>query len=586
MTGTVEDLKRVLDGDMEQIAASIAMSWDNWHRQRQGKVGDWKELRDYIFATDTSTTTNSGLPWKNRTTLPKLCQIRDNLHANYVSSLFPNDNWLRWEGYDVEDETVEKRKAITAYMQNKLIESQARGVISQLVLDFIDYGNAFASVEYVDEGYQDDDGNYVEGYHGPRIVRISPLDITFNPLAPSFESAPKIVRKLLNHGEIARLAQTDEDWQKAFEKSCGLRNTVTGYSVEDFNKASGLAIDGFGSYLEYLQSGYAEILVYTGDLYDPHEQKLYDNAEIVVLDRRYVVRKGKISNWMGKRSICHAGWRKRPDNLYAMGPLDNLVGLQYRLDHLENLKADAMDLCVHPPLVIAGDVSPFDWVPGARIFIQEGGAVQELGMSLQGVVGANNEIEAIMARMELLAGSPREAMGIRSPGEKTAFEVQTLDNAAGRIFQEKIVTFEVELLEPLMQTMLATGRQYLDAPIIVRYMDDDLGVEDFQEITKEDITARGKIRPVGARHFSQQANTLQALNMVLSGPAGGIIAPHVSGKNLARLIEDNLQISRYNLIRPNVGVVENMETQQLQLQAQEDAEVEASTPLPGADSPL
>jgi hypothetical protein len=27
-----------------------------------------------------------------------------------------------------------------------------------------------------------------------------------------------------------------------------------------------------------------------------------------------------------------------------MGPLDNLVGLQYRIDHLENAKADALDL--------------------------------------------------------------------------------------------------------------------------------------------------------------------------------------------------------------------------------------------------
>lgn len=51
-------------------------------------------------------------------------------------------------------------------------------------------------------------------------------------------------------------------------------------------------------------------------------------------------------NWLGKTSIVHAGWRYRPDNLWAMGPLDNIVGMQYRIDHLENLKADAMDLAV------------------------------------------------------------------------------------------------------------------------------------------------------------------------------------------------------------------------------------------------
>ena len=51
-------------------------------------------MRNFLFATDTSKTSVGGLPWKNSTTLPKLTQIRDNLHANYMSAVFPNDNWL------------------------------------------------------------------------------------------------------------------------------------------------------------------------------------------------------------------------------------------------------------------------------------------------------------------------------------------------------------------------------------------------------------------------------------------------------------------------------------------------------------
>ena len=44
--------------------------------------------------------------------------------------------------------------------------------------------------------------------------------------------------------------------------------------------------------------------------------------------------------------------------------------------------------------------------------------------------------------MEMLAGAHREAMGIRSAGEKTAFEVQSLMTAAGRNFQPKTAPFE------------------------------------------------------------------------------------------------------------------------------------------------
>lgn len=136
-----------------------------------------------------------------------------------------------------------------------------------------------------------------------------------------------------------------------------------------------------------------------------------------------------------------------------MGPLDNLVGMQYRIDHLENVKADAMDLAVMPPLVISGEVEQFAWGPNAEIHIDENGSVTELARNVQWVIQADNAIDRLEMRMEQYAGAPREAMGIRTAGEKTAFEVQQLNNAAGRIFQEKTTTFEIELLEKVLNAM-------------------------------------------------------------------------------------------------------------------------------------
>ena len=88
------------DLERDNLAKKISVLWSTWDSQRQGKKNEWSELRNFVFATDTSTTTNSVLPWKNSTTFPKLCQIRDNLHSNYLASLFPNDDWLKWEAYD------------------------------------------------------------------------------------------------------------------------------------------------------------------------------------------------------------------------------------------------------------------------------------------------------------------------------------------------------------------------------------------------------------------------------------------------------------------------------------------------------
>ena len=54
-----------------------------------------------------------------------------------------------------------------------------------------------------------------------------------------------------------------------------------------------------------------------------------------------------------------------------MGPLDNLVGMQYRIDHLENLKADVFDQIAYPIIKIRGDVEDFDFEPAARIYMGE-----------------------------------------------------------------------------------------------------------------------------------------------------------------------------------------------------------------------
>ena len=564
-------------------AAYISMTWSNYKTQMNPKVQLWKELRNYIFATDTTTTTNKSLPWKNSTTLPKLCQIRDNLHSNYISALFPNDEWLKWEAYSKNDNTKAKVEAIEAYMGNKTRESHFRMENSKCLYDYIDYGNCFGTVEYEASYREDEKGEKIPIYQGPRLKRISPLDIVFNPLSDNFMKSFKIVRSLISIGELKNMAEQEPDnmWlKKALLNRDKMLSHMNSMGLEDADKAEGFMMDGFGNYFEYLQSGYVEFLDFYGDYHDQTTGKLERGMKITVCDRMWVINKEPFKSWSGDAPIFHVGWRTRSDNLWAMGPLENLVGMQYRIDHLENLKADAMDLAVLPPLVIYGDVGEFTYGPNAEIHVDEGGKVEELGRGTQWVITAENSIDKLELRMEQYAGAPREAMGIRSPGEKTAFEVQKLENAAGRIFQEKITTYETEFLERVLNAMLETSRRNLDQTDIIRVIDDDLGVTQFLKLTKDDITASGVLRPIGARHFAAQAQLIQNLTSMAGSPLWATVAPHVSGKQLSKLVEDVLGLNRFGLFTPNIAVFEQQETARLVNQAGEDLQVEQSQPVP------
>lgn len=574
MAGNVAQLKEQLRPDT--LASQIYMMWNDFHNQRKPWVEEQKELRNYLFATDTSKTSNRTLPWRNSTTTPKLTQIRDNLHANYMAALFPNDQWMKWEGFTLDDAVKAKREAIEAYMQNKTRLGGFRTVISQLLYDYIDYGNAFADVEWVNEKKVDPlTGEEIPGYVGPRVVRISPFDILINPVANNFRNSPKMVRKVMNLGELKAMAEDfpEEGWVKeAVSKAMKFRHDIANgqYSIEDFDKAVGYTIDGFGNLYEYYQSPYVELIEFEGDLYDPYSDTLLRNHVVTVIDRSRVIRKEQMPSWQPKGNKAHVGWRLRPDNLYAMGPLHNLVGMQYRIDHLENIKADVFDLIAFPPLKIKGEVEEFDWAPGAEIHIDVEGDVEMLVPDTT-ALQADTQIAILEQRMEDYAGAPKQAMGIRTPGEKTAYEVQTLESAAGRIFKEKIQNFEVELLEPLLNAMLEVAKRNMDAADVVRVFDDELGAQIFATVTKDAITANGKLRPVGARHFFSQQQLIQNLTGLFNSPVGQLIAPHVSSKQLAKLAEDLFGIERYQLISDNIALMEQADQQRLMAVLQEQA---------------
>jgi hypothetical protein len=127
--------------------------------------------------------------------------------------------------------------------------------------------------------------------------------------------------------------------------------------------------------------------------------------------------------------------------------------------------------------------------------------------------------------------------------------------------------------------MLEVAVRNMQGADILRVMDDDFGVANFISITKEDITAKGKIRAIGARHFGQQAQLMQNLTGIANTALWPKIEPHFSDKAMAKLVEDLLQLQRFELYSDNAGIMDKLDSQRLMNQGQEDLEVEANTPL-------
>ena len=571
MTAKVLELENVISPDL--LATRLTEKWMEWDTLRNAWKVDKEEIRRYIYATDTSGTSNVTNPWKNRTTIPKLCQIRDNLYSNYTATLFPKRKWLVWDAYDANANQVAKRDAIVNYMSWCIDQPNFKHEIDKIILDYIDFGNAFATVEWVDNRVQQPDKTQA-GFIGPAIRRINPLDLVMNPTAEDFMSSPKFVRSLISLGELKDLLgrMSNDENRAEYEELYDYLNKVRYHARTfegDWSQRDRLyAMDGFSSFRAYLMSDYCEVLTYYGDWHDHYTGEFQKNRVITVVDRHKIIGNKPNPSYFGKPPIYHVPWRKRQDNLWGMGPLDNLVGMQYRVDHLENLGADIWDFAAFPVQKVKGFVEDFVWQPGEKIFTSEEGDVDIVQPEVS-ILQGENKIAMYIGTMEKMAGAPEEAMGFRSPGEKTKYEVQRLENAASRIFQNKINQFEEQIVEPLLNAMLELARRNLSEAITIKVFDDELKAASFQSLTVEDITGVGRIKPIAARHFAEQAELVQNLTALTGSGLWQTVQPHFSGLKLAKILEQTFDLSDYEVVMPYVMLAEQAEGQAMISQLQQ-----------------
>jgi hypothetical protein len=569
----------------EQLANAIAEKWQLWDTLRQQRVAQWKEIQEYLFATDTTHTTNQHLPWSNKTTIPKLCQIRDNLHTNYLATMFPKRKFFVWEGYSEADDTRIKKDTLENFCVDMVERSGFKDTVSRLILDYLDYGMAFAMPSWVDNSTEVDELREQVGYVGAIAKRISPLDIVFDPTATSFERSPKIIRSIVSMGDVYNLMMSNsntpeeqEEAEETYRYLVDIRANIYGTTDNYEARNSLYDIAGFSNFTDYLLSGYAEVLTFYGDMFDVETGDFYKNHVIMVVDRHKVIVKKPNPSIFGVPPIYCVGWRQRPDNLWAMGPFENLVGMQYRLDHLENMKADVFDLIAYPPLKITGEVQDFEWGPMEHIYVDQGSNVELLSPNVQ-ALQANTEIAILEQKMEEISGSPREAVGIRSPGEKTKFELQQLENGWSRIFQNKIAQFEEQMTERLLNAMIELSRRKMTSQTI-RVFHDDLKIVEFENLTANDLTGQGRIRPLASRHFGEKAQLLQNLNGFFNSAIGRdqLITQHFSTIKIAKMVEELLGIEQYEVVQEYVRLSEQADSARQANVHEESVAMEAATP--------
>ena len=577
----------------DKLADEIISMWDNYKSARSSWEAEMLEIRNYKYATSTKTTENDDNGAANSTTIPKLSQIAMNLQANYTAHLFSNPKWAQFEAFDKTASDKEARKLVEAYVRTKVKRKDYEGVFNKLLIDWIDTGMCFAQQRYVNESYVDGMGHTKMLYQGCILERISPNDIVFDVTATTFQKSAKIIRKSYTLGDIR--GEIDENPDSPFTHAIleelrttrnNIRNSGGTSSMRGIDwKQETLTKAGLGSLMTYMKGDIVEVLEFYGDFYSVETGEYLKNHKIIVIDKRKVIFKEPIVSRNGSQHIYSSGWEDKADTLMAMSPLARLVGMQYKLDKLENQRADAFDEIIHPITVEKGDVE-FHGVrgePGGRYVTDEKGDVRILRPDTT-VLNADFQMQNSMAIMEEMAGSPRNNSGFRTPGEKTKFEVQFLEQGGNRIFRNKTNKFEKEMIETVLNDMVEIAMDNMgETDLVSTEGTGEFKVEEFLAVSKEDLNISGKLRARGSRLFAEKAIALQNLIGVMNTPAFQLINPHTSRIRLTEAIEELADLESFNIFLPNIGIQEDAATKRLMNQTQQSTgEIDAVN----ADEPI
>jgi len=562
--------------DKNALAGGIVENWSSWNNSRTQAMELWAEIDAYLHATDTSML-EGGQNFDHKTHLPILSELHEDLIAIVYSTLFPHDDWLSWKGFEINAITKQIRQKVLSYIKQCHSMNGFSVQMRKVVDDLIRYGNCFTQTYYKNESMESEQG-MVSGYAGPAIKRISPYDIAFNPVATQFSKTPKIIRELITVGDLHELytGASDDDLCLSEEEFDVLlsRRTGTGNDNTERYKEKQFIPQGFGSIDEYYNSGYVELLWFYGDFFNSTDNSFAKKRCVVVVDRDTVL----IDREELFPAIFKGGWTPRPDNLWSQGPLDKVVGINYMINHRENSKNDAIDKFTYPDRAYVGDVEEiYDEVTGHTKYIMpEGGSVTDIRPDST-VLTFDNQIMMHRDLARTSARLPQQLAGFRTAGEKTATEVQSLNDGAFRGFINKAAQMEEDLIENAVQAEIRVAKNNFSSIIKVLEEDED-GIMLTTQITEEDLSANGKLIPHGSRRFSRQLQQLQGLTQLANTQIGQMVMPHLNTYNLAKTVEELYGFDKFGFVNKFASIDEQMEMQERQMLAQQEMVQQSSEP--------
>lgn len=553
--------------DRDIVAKAITDKYVSWQADRQTFLKEAQDIRDYLFSTTALNGPSSNQKHVHKNHVPQLAQIYESLNTQHWNILFANPKFFDFIPERFADRDIAAN--IVELLLSKLERKNFRETTGRSLVSFFNMvGPAIARV--TTEIEYDEDGSIA--YKGFVVKNVDYKNIVFDPTAEDFYCTAKVIRSVAHMSDIIQAAKKDENgiYNQEAIKYLKEARSASPKGMSDYVKQltkTGIMYDGFNTTEDYLNSGKVEILEYIGDLYNSATGEVQTRRIIKIVDRLHVLSNVANDAPAGFDGLHMAGWRPRPNNLWPQGPLHQLVGMQYHIDHLENSKADIWDLIKMPTEIHKGEVrkSADASQPRMQVFVESGAdngyAVVHPDVT---ILNTDTMLAFYMRKMEDYAGALPQQQGIRTPGEKTLGEVSILETNAQKMAGDKAKLLEAMIAKILQEAYLRMVGPGYDDIDTIELLDDITGQMKVKELSLKDLKIRGGFRAIGVSRWERKNEALRNLTQAAPFLQNPAVAPHVSGVKLAEYVEEILDLREVNIVEAFIGVKEAVQAQYMQ----------------------
>jgi len=403
-------------------------------------------------------------------------------------------------------------------------------------------------------------------YCGPTFHVDDIFNFVIDPFSPDPKHALRIKRTFVAKSQLVALSQKNEYGYSVYSNVERITTSeVRRHQTDDFEEDRYRA---FG--MEMPKSSEVELLEAWGTIeipggYGGEDTKTYVSHVCTIANRQTVIRFEPTFLWSGDAPVQLATYRDVPGQVYGIGQLEPLLGLQDLTNVRANQNVDVVAFCVNPEYKCYDDgvidLSAVSAPNKRHLMGDPAGNMIPLEKNMTGLQLGFQDVEYLKREFHTIAKSQSPlAASSRESATRSSLDAGAVNTDVAKIAAH----IEDTVLFRVIDLFVQLNAQYLPKGEVVKSLQD--GTANIKEISPETLRRHWLVKIRGSQYVADRAENMQNMMMIFQLLTGNpMLLPAVNSLEMAKKLYTMLGFTDADVVFNDAPTADAILQQMLQL---------------------